>query len=874
MAASKRSVVICPGEAELRRFHARELTAAEQSRVERHVEQCPACADRAAALLAEHNSWVERLRAARPILQDLATKQSQPDVMPGSLHIAGYDVRDEIRRGGQGIVFRALQESTKREVAIKILREGPGATDAVRKRFEREIELAAALNHPHIVTVFDSSETADGNKYFVMDYVRGQPLDRYLATRSSSLVDRVALHSTICKAVNYAHQRGVIHRDLKPPNILVDDEGNPHILDFGLARQTTTADTAPMTTTGHVAGTLPYMSPEQARGLPDAVDVRSDVYSLGVILYELLTGRYPYPVQGDTIQVLKHIAETPPARPSRPGRLPSDDGTTDPALETPPTSSLVIDDEVETIVLKALSKERERRYQSAGELARDLDHYLAGKPIEAKRDSGWYVLKKTLRRYRVGVAVVAAFILLITVSAVSLGVMYWAQSQARAEAERQANVARERLHQVRQIANTLMLGVDPRISHLPGAAPARRFVVEAGLNFLGILARESADDPRIQQELAVAYITIGDVQGSPQTSNLGDLHGALESYRKAQDILADVAAANPQNLPLQHTLLVSHLKIGDVVGKLGNRDAALASYRHALETCQRLRRASGKDVVIDSHLASAHERVGGTLKDLGQVKRALEHLHESARINGELAKDAPQQLEPRQGLATVHAHIGQIHYSQGRLAEALKAYRECLAIGLRLLDAHPDHIVMRSQVGVAHQWVGIILADMGQAEPAIQSFMQSIAVFEDLTHDNPQDVESQNLLATNYSKLGEIHLAAGRVEQAQATFERVVELSELLARDQPDRADIVRNQGVAYYKMAELNRARADDDSRPRAERMEHCRLACDWLRKSHKVFVHMHERSILAPSDVGVPDELARELTACQAALLALESD
>jgi tetratricopeptide (TPR) repeat protein len=222
----------------------------------------------------------------------------------------------------------------------------------------------------------------------------------------------------VCDAVQFAHQRGIIHRDLKPGNILVDAEGNPRLLDFGLARWTAQPVDTVVSMTNAMLGTLPYMSPEQTRGNPDEIDTRADIYALGVILYELLTGHYPYPVAGQMVEVLKHIAETPPTPPSRVWT--ADSGVVSRAGSSEGSASrsrlrsrrCPIDDELQTVVLKTLAKERERRYQSAGELARDLERYLKGDAIEAKRDSGWYVIKTKVRRHKAGVLASAAAIAL------------------------------------------------------------------------------------------------------------------------------------------------------------------------------------------------------------------------------------------------------------------------------------------------------------------------------------------------------------------------------------------------------------------------------------------------------------------------------
>ncbi|CAG0952159.1 eukaryotic-like serine/threonine-protein kinase [Phycisphaerales bacterium] len=328
--------------------------------------------------------------------------------------IPGYDDLRELHRGGQGVVYSATQRSTKRRVAIKVLLDGAFASEPARRRFEREVDLIASLRHPHIVTIYDSGRTESGQPYLVMELLDGVTLGEWSRDCPGDEATRVRrkleVCRAVCEAVNHAHQRGVMHRDLKPSNIRVDEAGAPHVLDFGLAK-TIGADGpgATVTEAGRFVGSLPWASPEQARGDPGAIDTRSDVYSLGVILYQLLTGRFPYDVDSGFRSAIENIIS---AEPSRPG------------LASPHAGG-----DVEVVTLRCLAKDPARRYQSAGELADDLGRVLAGEPIAARRDSAWQSLRRRAGRYRAWL-IASGAAALVSMGALAVSVVYWRRAES------------------------------------------------------------------------------------------------------------------------------------------------------------------------------------------------------------------------------------------------------------------------------------------------------------------------------------------------------------------------------------------------------------------------------------------------------------
>jgi len=386
---------------------------------EKHQDLMPELGDRLRLLRAMDIAATSLHHASSSIDENESpAKEDNPDIEFLCQALDGYEMLDQIDYGGQGRVFRAIQRATNRTVAIKVLLDGPLASKRQRDRFSREIELISRLKDPGIVTVYDSG-TVRGRPYLVMEFVDGLPIDDYVLAERPDVEGRIRLFLKVCQAIAVAHRYGIIHRDLKPANILVDGEMRVHVLDFGLAKElqerTTSGSKESLSDTGQIIGTLRYLCPEQAWGHNDKIDTRSDVYTLGVVLFEMLTGLPPYPTNGHREEVLRRIRLLDPCRLSKAIAMTGGDGVVE---------MKHIDRDLEIIVSRCMKKEPERRYQSVLALSEDLERYLRGDAIEARAASSLYVLRKTFRKFRVHVAIATAFLFLLVGALVGMTILY------------------------------------------------------------------------------------------------------------------------------------------------------------------------------------------------------------------------------------------------------------------------------------------------------------------------------------------------------------------------------------------------------------------------------------------------------------------
>ncbi len=718
---------------------------------------------------------------------------------PRTPAIAGYDRLRELRRGGQGVVYTAVQTSTRRRVAIKVLLDGAWASDARRRRFEREIDLIASLRHPNIVRLYDSGRTDDEHPYYVMEFIDGRGLDELIvgarglssATAIESLdVESPAgvappptgapiadvratltLFSRICDAVHYAHQRGVIHRDLKPSNIRIDPEGQPHVLDFGLAAHAagTDPDATQVSRTGEFMGSLPWASPEHVEGRPERIDVRSDVYSLGVLLFQLLTGTFPYGVSGALRDVLENIQRGEPQRPSRYRRE--------------------IDDETETIALKCLQKDPERRYQSAGDLAREIRRYLAGEPIEAKRDSAWYTVRKKLRRYRLATAVSGVFLALSVVALAVLAVLREralsaervaderrvaverareAEAVARQQAEQESAQARAvRDFLIDMLSRPLDVGRDARVADVLDQA-ARKIdadaalapETEAGLRYAigvayGSLGLYAEARPLLERAYQIGRERKGDDDPDTNWSLsslawLARLEGRLEESETLYRQALDAASRAGESRESQRVTLTNDLAI--VLAARGNLDEAEQLQRHAYERSLALQgeRSQGTLAALGNLASVMHSR--------GRLAEAEALFRRRLELTNELF--GPDHLESLTAANNLAALLGDMN----RFDEAALLNSAVYDARRRMLgDEHPDTLSALNNVAFA-LWHG---GDLTGAEPLLRSADE--AMTRRLGTRHPMRLSTLNNLASLLHDLG-------RLEEAETLYREVLDI--------------------------------------------------------------------------------------------------
>lgn len=677
--------------------------------------------------------------------------------------------------GGMGEVWRARRAdgAYEGEAAVKLLKRGMDSA-AVLQRFAQERQALARLDHAHIARLFDAGLSAQGLPYFVMELVEGLPIDQ--ACAGLALEQRLALFLQLADAVAHAHRHLLVHRDLKPGNVLVNRDGQVKLLDFGIAKALDPLEDpgAPeQTQAGQRPFTPSHASPEQIRGEP--VSTATDVYSLGVLLYQLLTGQRPYGRSATSAaEIAQAVLKEPATRPS----------SLSPSRPDDPwwlATRQRLKGDLDNILLKTLEKEASERYASVDALTADVRAYLAGWPVSAHPPSAGYRAAKFISRHRVGSALGALALLAV------LGGTATALWQARIAREQSA-LAERRFNEVHQFARTMLIDVDTALRDGPTAG--REKLVQTSLAYLDKLLAERLTDQNLLRDVAEAFERIGDIQGNTMQSNLGRPEDAQQSYVKALASREALARLAPDDLKNIAGLKTAHERLGDNARARENLAQAAHHYEQALQHAQALARAQPgallpelKRIEADRYLASVY--YWPYHASLGQYSKARARVEALDREMDALLLKHPERDEVLEAYGGLLNQLGDFQRIAGEYTLVLKTQKKSLLLAERLLARAPTNPRWKRWMYLAEGRLADALIETGEVEAGIALWQASIARREEVALEDPSNERAQRNLANGYGPLAEQLDALGRHQEALAWYEREHALLKRLRAQHP-----------------------------------------------------------------------------------------
>jgi tetratricopeptide (TPR) repeat protein len=851
---------------------------------------------------ARSHGFLERPPAVAP-----ASSGGAERAEPGAgARIGPWVLSRPIGSGGMGTVFLASRADGEFEqrVAVKLIRSEHDTRDVLR-RFRTERQLLASLDHPGIARLLDGGSTDDRRPYLVMEYVEGEPIDRFCQRRELGVRERVELFAKVCDAVAHAHKCLVVHRDLKPGNVLVTEEGEPKLIDFGIAKllapdpASGSQSTLDLTGAGLRRLTPGYASPEQVRG--DPVTTASDVYSLGVLLYELLAGARPYRIEStEPTAILRVVCESEPPPPSGAAR--------------DEERARLLRGDLDAIAMKALRKEPDRRYRTVDQLAEDLRRHLGGRPVLARPDTVRYRTGKFVRRHRWSVlAASAALVALVAGLAASLS-LYLRSERERVRAER-------RFEDVRELATGLLFDVHDKIRDLSGSTEAREFIASTALERLDRLAAEDSEaDPGLRHDLARGYVRLGDVLGRLGSGSLGRTDEAARSYRKASALLATLRPGEIDEFDRHLQRAVVHSRLGDVAEAESRSEDAVAEFEKALS--ERELAAGIREVHPDRDpkLSRLHGRLFDLLSALGRLSEADEHLRETTRI---VARDADLNADARKAQGSLGVQwnkLGEAQAKAGDLESSALSHRCALSIFEGLCARHPEDATSRRHRAIALGFLGRRLDELSRPEEALPVLERAASESASLAAADPGNARVREDLAVTLNSLGDAQAHLGCPEEALRFFrrsleirrrvaelsprdawtrrsltisleltaaalrelERLTEAGELqleswrvarsLVDDDPKDARALRREALSCIGLAVLEGRRAESAELSPEERGTHWRAARDWDAAGLEILEGLRRRGALQPADEDLLLEARAHLQdRCEPALAAL---
>jgi serine/threonine protein kinase/tetratricopeptide (TPR) repeat protein len=747
--------------------------------------------------------------------------------MPGAM-IGPYKLLEQIGEGGMGTVYMAEQlHPVRRRVALKVVKPGMD-TRQVIARFEAERQALALMDHPNIAHVLDAGATDSGRPFFVMELVKGVPITDFCDRESLTLQERLELFVHVCQAVQHAHQKGIIHRDLKPSNVLVTlHDGTPvvKVIDFGIAKATgqQLTDKTLFTNFAQMIGTPLYMSPEQAALSGLDVDTRSDIYSLGVLLYELLTGTTPF--DRDRLQTAGYdelrriIREEEPPRPSTRFSTLGQAATTVSVQRKSDPKRLcqLLRAELDWIVMKALEKDRNRRYETAAAFAADVRRYLHNEPVQACPPSAGYRLRKFVRRHRGPVIGAAAAVALLLVAVLGLTVSTWLiwQEQDRTRAAlQQAQTNYEQAEAMRgldrQAVEDYLTAVSESMllkSRLPGLQPLRKELLEHALRYHQRFLEQKGDDPQFAAEAASAYFRVGSIN-----EEIGSRADALRAFEKARDLYASLTREGPQAAALAVALAKTHRQIGRMHWAKGAMQPALQSVQQALALSEELTHTHPEEVEAWAELARCYDGVATLQGDQGQLTAELETRQKTVALWQQIVRDHPDAFALQDELAEALSKMCRVHHTLGHMDEATEALQKAIAIEERLVRDHPREARFLSHLAFFYGGQGYLHRSRGRLTEMVDSFRRALLAKEKMFRQNPAVTQYRVQLATTCNTLSGMLSDIGQLDEALRLSEESRTLMTPLAVENPGDAQMQEVLAMGYASLGNVLRRQAQPE--------------------------------------------------------------
>lgn len=762
---------------------------------------------------------VELLRAVRRLIENHFRAGSflQPPAQPA--HPAGeqpgdmvgpYKLLEKIGEGGFGVVFSAEQRHPMRRlVAVKILKPGMDTTQ-VLARFEAERQALALMEHPNIARVLDGGATASGRPYFVMELVKGIPITRYCDENHLTNRDRLSLFVPVCHAVQHAHQKGIIHRDIKPANILVtacDGVPVPKVIDFGIAKALgqKLSERTLVTRFAEIIGTLEYMSPEQAEFNAIDVDTRSDIYGLGVLLYELLTGTTPLTrqriKQAALTDILRLIREEDPPVPST--RL-SESRDTLASVSAqrqldPARLAKEIRGELDWIAMKCLEKERSRRYETANALARDVLRFLNDETVEACPPSAWYRMQKIARRHWRILAAAAAFLLMLVSGVVALSIAYRTANHERQEKQIALAAEAQRRRQTRTALDAMSSQiVEDWLTRQPQLTPDHRSFLELALGYYEEFAKDTGDSEDSREGVADANVRVAEIY-----ELLGQRKDSESAWKKAEEGFATLAAGHPDHPGYRLNLIQVLIRQAGIYGGTGRLAEANAAFDKALAMQLQLVEDAPESEKYQLGLASATTRLAMLCKNTGRLDEAEKLLRQALDIHRKLA-DANSDPSRRDELGQTLLNLGDLLLVREQLDDAAGVLQQAASLYEQLASETAGNSLHLDMQARSLNNLGNAFRDMEKYGEAERVFRESLLIRRKLAADFPSLPEYSRHLAMAINNLGILYKDTAREDEAEEMYRQATVIHRRLAADFPDVADHRNEAGGAMVNLGRM----------------------------------------------------------------------